>query len=165
MGRSCSEMRNFCLIWDRFSTALALSILAQEEFAKAFLLQLVMDEALPWLPEVRRSIARHQCKHLLAIVMEWLPPFDSERLMEQHTRSTERHEQSMAWHERRLARWRRGNFGDDPDDPEPVEGEFCFPADVAAALNIYRHEEMERLGISRSLGGCGLGYWEGGQDW
>jgi AbiV family abortive infection protein len=33
--------------WDRFSTAFALSILAQEEFAKAFLLRLVMDDALP----------------------------------------------------------------------------------------------------------------------
>ena len=30
-------------------------------------------------------------------------------------------------------------------DPEPVEEDFTFPADVAAALNIYRHEEMERL--------------------
>ena len=46
--------------FDRYPTALALSVLAQEEFAKAFLLRLVLDEALPWLPEVQRSMARHQ---------------------------------------------------------------------------------------------------------
>src|SRR5947209_5565451 len=62
--------------WDRFSTALALAVLAQEEFAKAFILRLVSDNALPWIPEVRISVARHHCKHLLALVMEWLPVLD-----------------------------------------------------------------------------------------
>jgi AbiV family abortive infection protein len=39
--------------WDRISTALALAVLAQEEFAKAFILRLVSDDPLPWIPEVR----------------------------------------------------------------------------------------------------------------
>jgi hypothetical protein len=30
-------------------------------------------------------------------------------------------------------------------DPEPIEPDFVFPPDVATALNIYRHEEIERL--------------------
>jgi AbiV family abortive infection protein len=131
--------------WDRFSTALALSVLAQEEFAKAFLLQLVVDDALPWLPEVQRSMSRHQCKHLLAIVMEWLPVFDWDHPGEQNRRRSERHEQKMAWFQRRLDRYKQGNLLPDPDNPEPVEEKFRFPPEVAAALNIYRHEEIERL--------------------
>ena len=75
-GKSLLDDAKMLFDWDRFSTALALGVLAQEEFAKAFLLQLVADDALPWLPEVRMSIARHQCKHLLAIVMEWRPITD-----------------------------------------------------------------------------------------
>jgi len=37
------------------------------------------------------------------------------------------------------------NFAPDPDDPEPEEEGFTFPPDVATALNIYRHEEIERM--------------------
>src|SRR5258708_8380400 len=87
-GKKLLEDAKFLFDCDRLSTALALSVLAQEEFAKAFLLQLVVDEALPWLPEVRRSMARHQCKHLLAIVMEWLPPYDDDEIMKQYRRQT-----------------------------------------------------------------------------
>jgi AbiV len=89
-------------------------------------------------------MARHECKHVLAIVIEWLPPFD-DRLIEQMRRNTERHEQWMAWSARRLERYKQGNFRPDPDDPEPVEEPFSFPGDVAQALNIYRHEQIEKL--------------------
>lgn len=130
---------------DRLSSALSLSVLAQEEFAKAFVLQLVKDDALPWLPEVQRSMARHQCKHLLAVVMEWLPPVDWDHLVERETERRANHELKMAWLQRRLERYKRGNFTQNPDDPEPVDVEVSFPRDVAAALNIYRHEEIERL--------------------
>jgi len=168
-GKKLLEDAKLLFDWDRFSTALALSILAQEEFAKAFLLQLVVEDALPWLPEIQQSMARHQCKHLLAIVMEWLPPFDSDLVMgqirqnhERHERwmawskrRSERHEQWMAWSKRRLERYRQGNrsrdpndpepHSPDPNDPEPVQEAVYFPDDVAAALNIYRHEEIERI--------------------
>ena len=77
-GKKLLEDAKLLFEWDRFSTALALSILAQKEFAKTFLLTLVEDDALRWIPEVRQSMVKHQCKHLLAIVMEWLPPFDGE---------------------------------------------------------------------------------------
>jgi AbiV family abortive infection protein len=144
-GKKLLEDARLLFGWDRYSTALALSVLAQEEFAKAFLLQLVVDDALPWLPEIQRSMARHQSKHLLAIVMEWLPPFDFDLLDEQRRRSTEKHEQKMAWYKRSMERYRAGNLRPDPNDPEPVEEEFQFPPDVATALNIYRFEELERL--------------------
>ena len=47
-------------------------MLAQEEFAKAFVLALVRDGLLPWTEEVRRSLRVHECKHLVTIIMEWL---------------------------------------------------------------------------------------------
>jgi AbiV family abortive infection protein len=131
--------------WDRYSTALALAVLAQEEFAKAFLLQLVADEALPWVPEIQRSMAKHQCKHLLAIVLEWLPPVDWDGMLEKYNRDKARHEERMAWSQRRIDRYKQGILLPDPDDPEPLEPDISFPLDVADALNIYRHEEIERL--------------------
>lgn len=144
-GKKLLEDAKFLFDFDRFSTALALSVLAQEEFAKAFLLQLVADDALPWLPEVQRSMAKHQCKHLLAIVMEWLPPSFGDEIMEQYRQGKARHEQKMAWYQRSLERYKQGNLLPDPNDPEPIEPGFVFPPDVATALNIYRHEEIERL--------------------
>jgi len=130
---------------DRFSTAFALAVLAQEEFAKGFLLQLVIDDALPWTPEIRRSMTRHKCKHLAAIIMEWIPSFDFDQLLEQRKTSQERHLQKMAWLERFLDRYRQGNLAPDPGDPEPSNEEGALPVDVATAINIYRYEEVERL--------------------
>ena len=142
-GRNLLEDAKSLFDWGdysgRFSTAFALAVLAQEEFAKAFLLKLVADDALPWLPAVRRSIARHECKHLLGIVMEWLPLFDGDSFREREKRRNE----WWAW----LKRFRERKFRPDADDPEPqIYNEVSFPADVATALNIYRHEEIERLG-------------------
>jgi AbiV family abortive infection protein len=141
-GRNLLEDAEYLFDWGkhsgRFATAFALSVLAQEEFAKAFLLRLVADDALPWLPEVRRSIARHECKHLLAIVMEWLPLFDADSFRER----MKRYDEWEAWSKR----FRERKFRPDADDPEPqLHNEVSFPADVATALNIYRHEEIERL--------------------
>jgi AbiV family abortive infection protein len=144
-GKRLLEDARLLFEWDRFATALALAVLAQEEFAKAFVLQLVADDVLPWLPEVRRSLARHQCKHLLAIVMEWLPPYDWENASVLLQRDREQHERWMAWAGRRSDRYKQGNFEPAPDDPEPVKPDVPFPADVATALNIYRHEEIERF--------------------
>jgi len=90
-------------------------------------------------------MARHQCKHLLALVMEWLPPFDSDILLGQIKQDRERHEQKMAWLQRRLARFKRGDYSPHPEDPRPEEDELMLPSDVAAALNIYRHEEIEKM--------------------
>lgn len=144
-GKALLEDASFLFDWDRFSTAFALAVLAQEEFAKAFLLQLVADEALPWVPEVQRSMARHQCKHLLAIVMDWLPPWDGFDFMGQHKRDRERHERRMVWLQRSIERNRQGMLEPDPNDPVHVEQEIQFPADVASALNIYRHEQIEQM--------------------
>ncbi len=145
-GNSLLEDAKFLFDFERFSTSLALAVLAQEEFAKAFLLQLVFDEALPWIPEVRQSMARHQCKHLMAIVMDWVPDMDDvDDLIERHRRRSERHERLMNWYKRTKERYDRGVFEPDPNDPKPVDPQIEFPQEVADALNIYRHEQIERM--------------------
>lgn len=53
---------------------LAISMLAQEEYAKAFLLYMVREELLPWDADLLRVMRNHACKHLLAIVMEYVHP-------------------------------------------------------------------------------------------
>ena len=144
-GKKLLEDAKLLFDWDRYSTALALAVLAQEEFAKSFLLRLVRDDVLPWLPEVQRSIAKHQCKHLLGIVMEWLPPVDWDNAFESYRRFNENHERRMEWMRRCIEWYKQGLLAPDPDDPEPKEPDVSFPVDVADALNIYRHEEIERL--------------------
>ena len=98
------------------STGLALALLAQEESAKAFVLALVRDEIVPWTDEVRRSLSVHECKHLVTIVMEWLWTVSERRLNEL------------------------------PARPTSTEGSGHLPPDVATAMNIYRHEMIERIG-------------------
>ena len=56
------------------ATAFALAVLSQEEYAKAFLLQLVDREIVPWTPEVARALRDHRCKHLVVLIMDWLSP-------------------------------------------------------------------------------------------
>ncbi|RLC26575.1 MAG: hypothetical protein DRH21_01780 [Deltaproteobacteria bacterium] len=57
---------------ERYPSANALAILAQEEFSKAFILKLVGEGAIPLSVEVLRATRDHSCKHLMAVVMEYL---------------------------------------------------------------------------------------------
>jgi hypothetical protein len=59
---------------ERGGARLAICMLAQEEYAKAFLLYMVREELLPWDTELLRAIRNHACKHLVAIVMEYVDP-------------------------------------------------------------------------------------------
>lgn len=63
---------------DSSATMVALCILAQEEFAKAFLLHLVCEGIVPWTAKVRESLRNHKHKQLLGLIMEWLSPSDDE---------------------------------------------------------------------------------------
>lgn len=58
--------------------SVALCILAQEEFAKAFLLYMICEGIVPWTPKVRKSLRNHKHKHLLGVIMDWLSPSDDE---------------------------------------------------------------------------------------
>ena len=51
-----------------------LSLIAQEEAAKAFLLYLVSIEAIPWTPFLLRATRDHHCKQLVGLVLDYLAP-------------------------------------------------------------------------------------------
>ena len=53
----------------RGGTRLAICMLAQEEYAKAFLLYMVREELVPWDTDLSRVIRNRACKRLVAIVM------------------------------------------------------------------------------------------------
>ena len=55
--------------YGRMPSARALAILAQEEFAKAYLLRLVDEDVVPYCDEVMRACRDHSCKHLIGLVM------------------------------------------------------------------------------------------------
>jgi AbiV family abortive infection protein len=59
---------------ERGGTRLAICMLAQEEYAKALLLYMVREELIPWDSDLLRVIRNHACKHLIAIVMEYIDP-------------------------------------------------------------------------------------------
>jgi AbiV family abortive infection protein len=59
---------------ERGGTRLAVCMLAQEEYAKAFILYMVREELVPWDSDLLRVIRSHACKHLVAIVMEYIEP-------------------------------------------------------------------------------------------
>lgn len=95
-------------------TKLMLSMIAQEEFAKSFLLFLVRERVLPWTPSLLRAMNDHACKQLVGIIIEYLHPDwetidDLRRIIE--------------------ADYKLGNR---------------LPPNVASAINILRHEKMRR---------------------
>jgi AbiV family abortive infection protein len=73
-GGRLSEDAEMMLDWERFPSAYALAVLAEEEYAKAFLLTLVDAGALPWSRDVRRALRDHICKQLAAVILDYLSP-------------------------------------------------------------------------------------------
>jgi AbiV family abortive infection protein len=96
------------------STGFALALLAQEECAKAFVLALVAHGVIPWSSEIKRSLYVHNCKHVLLIVLEWL--------------STKHAVREAAWLN---------------SETQPPVSSTHIPAEVAKAMNVYRHEMLE----------------------
>ena len=100
---------------ERFTTAKALAILAQEEFAKAYIIRLVQEGAIPWRDEILRATKDHHCKQLMGIVMEYLfTPWDVESQLEREIR------------------------------PKVTFPDTLLPGKVADALNIFCHEKIMR---------------------
>ncbi|MDI6808886.1 MAG: AbiV family abortive infection protein [Candidatus Eisenbacteria bacterium] len=56
------------------ATGYYLSLIAQEECAKAFLLALVQRQVIPWNQHILRASRDHTCKQLLCVIMEFLNP-------------------------------------------------------------------------------------------
>lgn len=74
---------------DHSATAVVLCILAQEEFAKAFMLYLVSEGVIPWNTKVRESLRTHKHKQLIGLIMEWLSPTDDDFIARGTKRSWE----------------------------------------------------------------------------
>jgi AbiV family abortive infection protein len=67
-----------------------LSVIAQEETAKAFLLYLVSIEAITWTPFLLRATRDHHCKQLVGIVLDYLAPDFDKWMREMELSKTQR---------------------------------------------------------------------------
>ncbi|NLD46227.1 MAG: AbiV family abortive infection protein [Clostridiaceae bacterium] len=57
---------------ERYPTAYSISILAQEEFGKAFMLHLATEGKMPWNDGLQKAFRSHSCKQLVALIMAYL---------------------------------------------------------------------------------------------
>jgi AbiV family abortive infection protein len=80
--------------WSSSPTSLALAILAEEEFAKGFLLFLVGEGVLYWNTAIRQATKDHCCKHLLSELMQFAAP-DFDEIHASFERCMARHEAMM----------------------------------------------------------------------
>lgn len=96
------------------SSRFFLSIIAQEEFAKAFIMFLVKEGIVPFSPPVGRAIKDHACKQLVSMIMDY---------MIMHWDAIEELEAAIS---------------SDYDLGERL------PSDVASAMNILRYEKIGR---------------------
>src|SRR5580658_9218476 len=141
-------------------TSLALAILAEEEFAKGFLLALVDLGVVPWNKAVRRATRDHSCKHLLLELMKYADP-DIDDVESRSKRFHARHEAIMKLLDdmRRLPPLRavedfRGTMATIHKQNElwrkvaslerEQEREDAFPPYIADAINILRHKKIGR---------------------
>lgn len=96
------------------ATRLYLAMIAQEEFAKAFMLLLVRDEVVPFSAPILRAMNDHACKQLVGLIMDYV-------IM--HWDAIDDLKAMIA------------------EDSEMGEK---FPADVGSALELLRYEKIGR---------------------
>ena len=124
------------------ATCVAVATIAQEEFAKAFLLILVARGVIGWNRLVYRATRDHTCKQLLGIVMDYVQPRDE-------------FERSMEWlkgHKKRVALLEAYKNTSDDDERQGIwarleafaESDNLLPSSVADSINILRHEKIRR---------------------
>ncbi len=139
-------------------TSLALAVIAEEEFAKGFLLYLVGTETMPWNSAIWRASRDHKCKHLLSMLMDYADP-DFDRMQTYFRESHSRHEKIMKILDNIKESYRQGPFDTLSewnrfeeqrsrmwDEVREIEQEQanadCFPAEVADAINIFRNVKI-----------------------
>ena len=101
------------------ATCYYLSMIAQEETAKAFLLYLVAVEALPWTPFILRATHDHQCKQLVGIILDYISPDTDEFLQRLEKRKFQfpasvADAMNLLCHEK-IRRWESGSWFWDKD--------------------------------------------------
>lgn len=141
-------------------TSIALAILAEEEFAKGFLLMLIEQGVIPWNNAIWRATRDHSCKHLLTVLMDYADP-EIEEVLVSIKSFEHRHESKM----KLLDEIRSLTSLTEAADPSEMtaliekqkelwreiaalegeqEREEAFPPHVADAINILRHTKIGR---------------------
>lgn len=143
-GRQLLNDADFLLDPVHPGTSFALATIAQEEFAKAFLLFLVSRDAIVWNSLIYRATRDHACKQLLALVMNYLNPDTDEFLrrseewfieFEERKKLFVAYESSIDENERERI-WSRIQ--------EIAEKHDSLPRSVADVIKILRHEKIGR---------------------
>ncbi len=114
-GKRLLDDAQWCEHLNPASTPYALTLISEEEFAKAFLLVLVEKDIIPWNRFIWRAARDHKCKQLLMIIMDHLNP-EFEELLSRYKSLPEYRQQGRT-----------------------------MPAHIADALNIFRHEKIGRM--------------------
>ncbi len=101
------------------STRFFLSMIAQEEAAKAFILYLVAIEAVAWTPLLLQATRNHQCKQLVGVVLEYMTPEFDEFLQrinvpivghnDRRFPPTVSDAMNLLWHEK-IRRWKSNTW-------------------------------------------------------
>jgi AbiV family abortive infection protein len=129
---------------DRPASAFALATIAQEEFAKAFLLFLASRNVIAWCSLIFRATRDHASKQLLGLVMNYLNPTwedferriedwrlqheEWEKLIAKYREATDKKEKNATWNQLQ----------------ELNESRRDLPGSVADAINILRYEKVGR---------------------
>lgn len=125
-------------------TTFALATIAQEEFAKSFLLWLASRGVIHWNSLVCRATRDHTCKQLLGLLMQHvIPDWDEE---------SRRHEEWLAQHKEHtnlLAAYQSSTDKNERDRiwkriEEISEKHNSLPSSVTDAIIILRYEKIER---------------------
>jgi AbiV family abortive infection protein len=143
-GEQLLDDADWLCIAERPGSAFALAVIAQEEFAKAFLFHLIGEGILPAIPLVLRMAKDHTCKQLLGLVMEHIHPDTDEflRRMDEWQKKRAEHSsllgtlQNTESEDQRREIWNRIN--------EVNKSINAFPAAVADAIDILRWEKVGR---------------------
>ena len=129
---------------EQAGTCFALARIAQEEFAKVFLLFLVSRDAVAWNSLIFRATRDHTCKQLLGLVMCYIMPDFDEGL--------KRDQEWLSENEERKGLFAAYKSSADPTERDRIwtriqeisEQEDCLPRSVVDAINILRHEKIGR---------------------
>lgn len=117
--------------FEKYSSSYGLAKLAQEEFAKGFILKLVNSGALKWTKEVQRSLNHHISKQLVSVILNFLNPSIEEFLIMVENKTLLSRPRNVSdainvYIHEVLNRWESSNWCWDEDPKYEKEIKFIF---------------------------------------